>query len=99
MNDTVTAADTPTTEDFTARLRQDGFAEVATRSLPPGQVVPLHSHPFEVRALVVDGEITLTVDASRRTYRAGDVFQMARACEHVEHVGDAGVTYVVGRKH
>ena len=90
---------TTTREEFEARLREEGFAEVLARSLPAGQVVDSHAHPFEVCALVVEGEIALTVDQETRIYRTGDVFRMARACEHAEHVGAAGVTYLVGRKH
>jgi quercetin dioxygenase-like cupin family protein len=86
------------TETFEAELRRDGFTEIDTRSLPPGQINPAHSHPFGVKALVLEGEITLTVDGADRTYRGGDVFTMANGCEHAEHVSQAGVSYLVGRK-
>jgi quercetin dioxygenase-like cupin family protein len=87
------------TEQFEASLRQDGFTEVDTRSLPPGQAVPEHAHAFEVRALVLEGEITLTVDGRATAYRAGDVFTMAGGRRHAEAVGAAGVRYLVGRRH
>jgi quercetin dioxygenase-like cupin family protein len=87
---------TPAT--FEADLKRDGFAEIDTRSLPPGQVNALHSHPFEVKAMVLEGEITLTVDGTDRSYRSGDVFTMASGCQHAEHVGGSGVSYLVGRK-
>jgi quercetin dioxygenase-like cupin family protein len=83
---------------FESDLQRDGFAEIDTRSLPPGQHNALHSHPFEVKAMVLEGEITLTVDGADRTYRGGDVFTMARGCEHAEQVGASGVSYLVGRK-
>lgn len=87
------------TQVFETTLKKDGFDEVVTRSLPAGQVVPPHSHPFAVRALVLEGEITLTVGEASRTYRAGEVFTMDAACEHTEQVGAAGVDYLVGRRH
>lgn len=86
------------TVTFESTLRSDGFAEIDTRSMPPGQLNALHSHPFEVKAMVIEGEITLTVDGADRTYRGGDVFTMAPGCEHVERVGASGVSYMVGRK-
>jgi len=86
-------------ETFESELRRDGFAEIDTRSMPPGQVNPLHTHPFAVKAMVLDGEITLTVDGVARVYRNGDVFTMAPGCEHAEQVGRAGVSYLVGRRH
>ena len=87
------------TDDFQSALLTDGFADVDTRSLPPAQVNPLHSHPFAVRALVLEGEITLTVAGEARVYRGGDVFTMAAGCEHAEQVGPSGVSYLVGRRH
>lgn len=86
-------------DDFQTALRADGFADVDTRSLPPSQVNPQHAHPFAVRALVLEGEITLTVDGEARLYRSGDVFTMAAGCEHAEQVGASGVSYLVGRRH
>lgn len=83
---------------FGHALQDAGFAEIETKALPAGHVNTAHAHPFEVRALVLDGDITLTTDGERRTYGAGDVFTMAAGREHVEHVGEAGVRYLVGRK-
>lgn len=83
---------------FEAALRADGFAEVETKTvkaLPPSK---LHTHPFDVRALVLDGEITITSEGADRVYRAGGVFTMAAGCEHAESYGANGLSYVVGRR-
>ncbi len=85
-------------EQFEERLRQEGYGEIATRSLPPGHRNAPHAHPFEVRALVLSGQITLDVAGEPRRYGAGQVFTMAAGCEHAETVGGDGVTYVVGRR-
>ena len=53
---------------------------------------------FDVRALVLEGRIALTVDGAKRTYGAGEVFAMAAGCRHVEDVGERGVRYIVGRR-
>jgi len=84
---------------FEASLRLDGFTEVETKSQPPGRAVPEHAHPFDVRALVLEGEITLTVDGQGTAYRAGDVFTMAGGCRHAEEVGAEGVRILAGRRH
>ena len=84
---------------FEAALARDGFAEVAERTLPAGQTAPEHAHPFGVRALVLAGDITLTVDGQATTYRPGDVFTMAPNCPHVEAVGPEGVRYIAGRQY
>lgn len=83
---------------FEHALRHAGFSEVETKTLPAGMANTAHAHAFEVRALVLDGDITLTADGERRTYGPGEVFTMAAGREHAEQVGQAGVRYLVGRK-
>ena len=84
---------------FEAGLRSDGFDEIFNREYPPGFQATDHTHGFDVRALVLGGEITLKVDGVTRAYRTGDVFVMEAGCVHAEAVGPEGVTYLVGRRH
>ncbi len=86
-------------QEFTRQLAAEAFSDVATKEMPAGPEVAAHSHPFDVMALVLEGEITLGVAGARTIYRAGDVFTMAAGCEHTELYGDAGVRYLVGRRH
>jgi quercetin dioxygenase-like cupin family protein len=86
------------TAEFESTLGRDGFNEIQTKTLPAGYSVTEHHHPFDVRALVIAGEIVLTVDGVQHAYREGDVFVMAAGREHRENVGPAGVRYVVGRR-
>lgn len=83
---------------FRQQLATEGFDEILDKSLPAGQFVDAHSHPFGVKALVTSGEVALGVAGVVTTYRTGDVFTMAPGCEHTERYGAAGVSYVVGRK-
>lgn len=83
--------------DFEFTLRRDGFA-VERRSMPPQMVVAEHAHPFDVRALVLNGEITLTVEGVEYAYREGDIFVLPAGHRHAEAVGPAGVDYLVGRR-
>ena len=89
----------PTTAPFTAELEHAGFVEVQTREIAAGTHNAPHSHPFEVRALMLDGELALTVAGHTTTYRAGEVFTMAAGCEHSEQFGTATARYLVGRKY
>ena len=83
---------------FEAALVERGYREIETKALPSTYRAREHSHGFDVRALVLDGEITLTVNGGARTYRAGDVFTMEAGCAHAEAVGPEGVRYLVGRR-
>jgi len=88
-----------TPQAFAEQLRREGFDEVAGKSLPASQFDDSHTHPFEVKALVTEGEVALGVAGVVTTYRVGDVFTMASGCVHTEQYGPQGVSYVVGRKH
>jgi quercetin dioxygenase-like cupin family protein len=83
---------------FESRLKAEGYPEIRTNELPPGRHNAEHSHPFDVLALVLEGDITLTVDGAARTYRKGDEFSMKAGCAHVEDAGPQGVKYLVGRR-
>lgn len=84
-------------EPFECALRRDGF-DVRRDTMPAGTVVAEHAHPFDVRALVLNGEITLTVEGVEYAYREGDIFVLPAGHRHAEAVGPAGVDYLVGRR-
>lgn len=94
--------DTPSpavsTAAFEAQLAAEGFGAPEVREIAPGTHNDGHSHPFEVKALMLAGELQLTVDGHATTYRTGDVFTMAAGCEHIEQFGADTTRYLVGRK-
>lgn len=51
---------------FEAALRSDGYNEVVTTVAPHAPPTPEHTHPFDVRALVLEGAITLTAEGLGR---------------------------------
>jgi quercetin dioxygenase-like cupin family protein len=83
---------------FVHMLEQEGFAEVVTVTREAGGVLDTHTHPFEAKALILDGEITLRVGELERRYSAGDVFHLPANVAHTERYGPQGVQYLVGRK-
>lgn len=82
---------------FEAELKRDGF-EIHTNTTVGPKTNPEHSHPFDVRAMVLQGALTLTSDGSTRTYRTGETFTMAKGCLHAESYGDEGAVTLSGRK-
>jgi cupin domain len=87
-----------TFESFAAEHRAAGYDEVLERSWKPNQVVETHTHPFSVQALVVQGEMWLTVGAQTKHLRAGDRFELAHSVPHSERYGSDGATYWVARR-
>jgi quercetin dioxygenase-like cupin family protein len=87
-----------TRDEFLAELAREGFQEIVTVTREPNQAMDLHAHPFEAKALVLDGDLTIRAGESERTYRPGDVFHLATNAPHSETYGPQGVAYLVGRK-
>ena len=84
-------------EKFEADERAAGCDEVLERKWKPNRVVDSHSHAFSVRALVVQGEMWLTIGDQTRHLRAGDRFELDHDVPHGERYGAYGATYWVAR--
>ena len=82
---------------FETELKKEGY-EVMTNTTPGAKVNPEHSHPFDVRAMVIQGALTLTRDGTTRTYKSGETFSMPKGCLHSESYGPEGAVTLFGRK-
>jgi len=87
-----------TFEAFEAAARAQGFDEIVERKWDPGTVVQSHTHPFSVRALVVQGEMWLSVGKDVRHLGPGDEFTLDRNVAHSERYGAQGATYWAARR-
>lgn len=85
-------------ERFTLELRELGYERVVTVTRDPLGALDIHTHPFEARALVLSGDITLVCEGQERRYRTGDIFHLAQYQPHAERYGPQGVSYLVGRR-
>lgn len=84
-------------EVFASSLKQDGYREIMTRRMEPRPANSEHSHEFSVRGLVIAGEFIVTSGGIARTYKAGDVFEVAAGQPHSEAVGPEGADLTTGR--
>jgi quercetin dioxygenase-like cupin family protein len=85
-------------EAFAAEQRAAGADEVLERRWQPGTVIDTHTHSFAAQALVVQGEMWLTVGGRTQHLRAGDRFELAAGVPHDERYGAQGATYWVARR-
>ena len=96
----------PSFHEFESAAHAEGYAEVIVREWPPLTLLDTHSHPFDAKALVVRGELWLTVGsgADKPTQQftqyitAGQRFELARDVPHNERYGAEGTTVWVGRR-
>lgn len=88
-----------TFEAFDKEARAQGFDEIVERKWPPSTVLETHTHPFAVRALVVQGEMWLDIDGGgERHLLPGDEFRLDREVPHTERYGTEGATYWAARR-
>ena len=88
----------PSFEHFQADALARGFDTVLERQWAPDTVLGEHTHPFAVDALVVQGELGLTVDGKERVLRPGDRFTLDAHQPHAERYSAEGATYWVARR-
>jgi quercetin dioxygenase-like cupin family protein len=87
-----------TPEAFARELASAGFNAPIVVERGPNESLEEHAHPFEARALILEGEIALTLEGRETVYRPGDIFHLPRGARHAERYGPSGVRYLVGRK-
>lgn len=88
-----------TFQEFESQLRALGFDTVVEQKWGPSAVADAHCHAFEARALVVKGEMWLTIDGVTGHLKPGDRFQLLPGQLHSERYGHEGAVYWVGRRH
>ena len=82
---------------FETELKREGY-EVITNTTPGEKVNPEHSHPYDVKAMVVQGALTLTREGKAHTFKPGETFFMPKGCLHSESYGPGGAVTLFGRK-
>lgn len=84
---------------FTEILAREGFAEVVLVEREPDGHMDAHAHPFEAKALVLEGNVRIREEnGATRLYRTGEIFHLQANETHEEWYGKDGVRYLVGRK-
>ena len=85
--------------EFETECHTQGYHEIVDRRMDANTTKPEHSHEFDARLLVLEGEMTITREGSAHLYRAGDAFAMTAGCLHTERSGPEGARYLAGRRY
>jgi quercetin dioxygenase-like cupin family protein len=85
-------------DTFAAEHRAAGADEVLERHWQPNTAIDTHTHAFSVQALVVQGEMWLTVGERTQHLKPGDRFELQANVPHAERYGAEGATYWVARR-
>lgn len=85
-------------EAFKNQSLAAGFDEVVERQWDANVLFDTHTHPFDVQAIVIKGDMWLTHDGQTQHLKAGSRFTLARNIPHAEKYGEQGATYWVARR-
>ncbi len=86
-------------EEFRQTMLAQGYDEVVERHWKQGEIIDIHTHPFEANAIVTAGEMFLCVQGqAEQRLLPGDRFHLLPGTPHAERYGDQGATYWVARK-
>jgi quercetin dioxygenase-like cupin family protein len=85
-------------KDFESELRAQGFDQVLEKEYPPDAVIKTHVHSFAAKALIVRGEMWLTIGDHIQHIVTGGTFELEPGTPHSERYGPEGTAYWVGRR-
>jgi quercetin dioxygenase-like cupin family protein len=83
---------------LSTQLESEGFPTTYVWEDGPGAYYPDHSHPTETAHLILDGEMTVTMNGTSRTYLAGDRCDVPAGGVHSARMGPRGCRYLIGEK-
>ncbi len=83
---------------FAESMTSHGYDEVVERVWEPLATAAEHTHPFAAKALVVKGEMWLTVNGRTQHLLPGGRFELAAGQPHAQRYGSEGATYWVARR-
>ena len=87
-----------TKSEFIHMLIQEGYPDPIEVRREPDDWLAEHSHPFEVYALILDGDIELIIDGKSNVYKPGNIFYLGPQEFHSERYGKEGVLYLASRR-
>jgi glyoxylate utilization-related uncharacterized protein len=82
-------------DDFLEFLNQKGFPQPTLVKHVGGKFLDSQSHPSELLAFVIEGQVDITIDGHRGSYLAGDYFYIPANQIHSKSFGGKGVSYAM----
>lgn len=80
------------------KLHREGFGHTYIWQDGPDQRYAEHTHAVETAHIILEGEMTLTMDGQSTTYRAGERCDVPAGTVHAARMGPAGCRYLIGEK-
>jgi quercetin dioxygenase-like cupin family protein len=85
-------------EGWEKKLREEGFGDFFVWQDGPGAYYPNHTHTGLTAHVILDGEMTLTLEGRPHVYRTGERIDVPAGAVHSARMGPKGCKYLVGQK-
>jgi len=85
--------------EFETECHAQGYREIVDRRMDANATNLEHSHEFDARLMILEGQMTVTSEGDERIYRTGDTFAMTAGCRHTERSEAEGARYLAGRRY
>jgi mannose-6-phosphate isomerase-like protein (cupin superfamily) len=79
-----------------SQLQAEGFSHTFVWQDGPNAVYPDHTHGGLTAHIVLDGEMTLTMNGESKTYRVGERCDVGAGEVHSAKMGPKGCRYLIG---
>jgi mannose-6-phosphate isomerase-like protein (cupin superfamily) len=83
-------------QQLTKQLLEEGFDDVYVWEDGPNVYYPEHRHPGVSAHIILEGEMTVSLDGQERTYKPGERFDVPAKTIHTARMGPEGCKYLVG---
>lgn len=80
------------------QLHREGFRHTYVWSDGPGAYYSDHTHGSETAHVILDGEMTLSMEGRSVCYRMGDRVDVPAGAVHSARMGPEGCRYLIGEK-
>jgi len=84
--------------ELAKQLESEGFGQTYAWEDGPNVYYPGHTHATETAHVIVQGEMTLTIDGKTRTYQAGERCDVPARALHPARMGPEGCRYLIGER-
>lgn len=79
-------------------LEAEGFLDTFVWQDRPNAFYPDHTHAGLTAHIILDGEMTLTMNSESHTYAVGERCDVPAGATHSARMGPQGCRYLVGEK-
>lgn len=80
------------------KLEDEGFSHTFIWQDGPQAFYPDHTHDGLTAHIILNGEMTLTMNGASSTYHAGDRCDVPAGATHSAQMGPQGCRYIIGEK-